>query len=596
VLLNLIKFRVNIGGVKLQNKFKIWYGESRGKSLQARITVSFLVIMLILISLLSMILYQQSYKMVTKNTADKAFEISKIASKYIDIDEFKKLQTIEDEQTDAYIKMREQLSYIREISGSKYIYTMRKTGDEEFIYVIDGSLEEDMSHIGDVEEYAEYYDQVWSGKPYVANQIEKIEEWGTLISAHYPLEDENGIVVGFVGVDYNAESIYLALMNFRRISLGITLLFGIIVCVYGLTISRSIVKPIKAISKTADAIANYNLDIEKLNIKSKDEIGSMANSVNEILYNFRNIIGYTADASKKINVQGSGLNKISYEVKQSSEQITATMQEIAAGAEEQANSSSEIANSINNLNQLIEKANEESKVLETSSDSVLDSSEKGVKEMNASVMQMESISNMVKDSMKKLKGLNEKSQNISKLIEVINGISAQTNLLALNATIEAARAGEMGKGFGVVAVEIRKLAEQVGVSAEEISDIITGIQNESIVVSTSLEGTYGQVQIGANQIKASGESFQSINSDIIWIIQKVKSIAIGLEEITNNSKEINIAIEQITSISEENVMGIEETATSVEHQNMTVESLFSSATTLAELAAELDKIVGRFKI
>lgn len=122
------------------------------------------------------------------------------------------------------------------------------------------------------------------------------------------------------------------------------------------------------------------------------------------------------------------------------------------------------------------------------------------------------------------------------MVQVIKSISEQTNLLALNAAIEAARAGESGKGFAVVADEIRKLAEEVGHSVNEITELVISIQNESKTVASSLEKGYEEVEKGTNQIKGTGEIFRIIDVNISEIVDKIDYVSSKFDNIQQNSK------------------------------------------------------------
>ena len=172
---------------------------SMSRSIKVKITVFFLIIVLSITALLSVILYWQCSAMVTKEASDRAYETVEGASEAIDIDEFVKLQTVEDEKKPSYIQMRQNLEYIRKISGAKYIFTMRKTDDGNFMYVVDGSSIEDISHIGDTEESMPAFEKVWSGEVHKDEKIHHEEGWGSFISSYYPLKDNQGNVVGFIG-------------------------------------------------------------------------------------------------------------------------------------------------------------------------------------------------------------------------------------------------------------------------------------------------------------------------------------------------------------------------------------------------------------
>jgi len=564
------------------------------KSLGIKITVFFLITVLSASFLLSYIQYLKSYNIITKNVADKAYSIAKEASKEIDIKEFVKLQTIEDEKKDSYKKMQEKLNYIRKFSGAKYIYTMRKASDGNFMYVIDGNTSEESSHIGDIENTTTELEKAWSGEAYIEDKIENCGEWGILISAYYPLKDNQGNVIGILGVDYDAESTYLDLQKLKSANYIIFTLFTLVIVVLGIAFSHSITKPLKRMAAIAQKVSNFDLQVETIAVKGEDEIAQLANSINIMVSNLRNIISQTSDISEKINKQSSDIYNICLEVEQSSEMIASTMEEMAAGVEEQASSSSNIANSVDSLNRLIEIANQKGESLYNSSNTVLSSTERGNKEMNESIKQMQIINNMVKDAVVKLENLNENTKKVAILIEVINNIAEQTNLLALNAAIEAARAGDSGRGFAVVADEIRKLAEQVNASSVEIANIINSTQEESKIVADSLNSAYVQVEEGTNQIKIVSDTFNQINVEILDMINKVNDISNNLKEITENSNKIAIAMEQIASIAEENSAGVEETASSVQNQANSIKHLSGYADTLSTLALQINDMNKKF--
>ncbi|WP_350445897.1 methyl-accepting chemotaxis protein [Anaeromonas frigoriresistens] len=375
--------------------------------------------------------------------------------------------------------------------------------------------------------------------------------------------------------------------------LGALTLLGVIVI--SIFIARNIANPLIVLRNKTEKVAQGDLR-EEFNIKRKDELGQLATSMNSMIYNLKHMIEETLHTSKEIDIQSNSLNTASIEIKKGSEQIAVTMQEMAVGSEDQASSSTSISNSVQNLDKLIGKANYEGKILADSSQVVFKASNEGIQEMKKSINQMAIINEQVNNSVEKVKNLDIKSQEISKLVQVINDISDQTNLLALNAAIEAARAGEAGRGFSVVSEEIRNLSEQVSKSAIEISEIIRNMQHESKLVTESLDSTYDQVQKGTLQITVSGEYFNNISSEITQMIDKIENVTDSLDNIESNSKEISSGVQNIASISEENSASTEETAASVQQQYSSVENLSENANLLSGLSAKLNDMVKKFKI
>lgn len=377
------------------------------------------------------------------------------------------------------------------------------------------------------------------------------------------------------------------------ISIILALIFGSTIVFF---ISRGISRNLKKVVDMTNKIAEGDLNVEALKYKGKDEIGQLSESTNKMLYKLQDMIKEITESSNRVDEQSNDLKQIASEVQQSSEQIAATMEEMSAGAEEQASSATEIASSIFNLTELIDRANFNKEALQISSKDIKVIVQEGTSQMETSIGTMSHINGILEDTVLNVKQLAKNSEKVSVLVQIINDIAEQTNLLALNAAIEAARAGEAGRGFAVVADEIRKLADQVGKSVKEITSIVMGIQVDSRSVTVSLEKGYHKVQEGTHNIKATGEIFVSINTEISTMIERIKNVAENLDEISQNSKVINTAGDHIAAISEENSAGIEETVASVEEQNSSMEIITENANSLADSAELLKQLISQFKI
>ncbi|EPY2272013.1 methyl-accepting chemotaxis protein [Clostridium sporogenes] len=377
---------------------------------------------------------------------------------------------------------------------------------------------------------------------------------------------------------------------------------GLIIILIGLIIFTFIVliKKISNLDEISDKLkelSNNEGDLtSRIQSNSKDEVGEIASSFNNLLENLQNLIIQIINTTLDIKKQSDEFITISQGIKEGSEQITVTMEEMSEGVEEQAVSASEVASSSQNLNNIIEEANESEKSLKISSKEVLRITKEGKNEMESSVNQIISINDIVKESVQKVNRLDFQSQEISKLVQVIKSISEQTNLLALNAAIEAARAGESGKGFAVVADEIRKLAEEVGHSVNEITELVISIQNESKTVASSLEKGYEEVEKGTNQIKGTGETFRIIDVNISEIVDKIEYVSSKFDNIQQNSKKIEEEIQKVASVSEETSAGIEETTASVQEETNSIEIVFQNALKVSELSDNLSNMVKKFKV
>lgn len=386
---------------------------------------------------------------------------------------------------------------------------------------------------------------------------------------------------------YHKGLIYTALL------VAASILISIFIWLY---ITRNIVKPIIRMKESANHIAEGDLsnDMEPLN--SKDELGDLNEALQKMVGNLRDIVGYSKDISSRVLSSSQVLATATNETRSGSKHITETMNEMAEGSEQQAQDAVTIAESMNEFTESIDNAYNHGITISDTSQNVLELAVSGNANMDTSLQQMKTIHHIVQEAVHKVRSLEQHSQDINKLVQVINGIAEQTNLLSLNAAIEAARAGESGKGFAVVADEVRKLADGVSDSVQDITRIVNGTQQEIHTVITYLESSFTEVEKGTENLTDTGQAMQHIKQSVTHVADSIKEVTDGLKQLTNQSITINQSIENIASVSEESAAGIEETFSITEQSAHSMDQVLLNAEELEQLANELNEKMGQFTI
>lgn len=380
------------------------------------------------------------------------------------------------------------------------------------------------------------------------------------------------------------------------VSMSVIILITFVSVAVALITSHLIAKPIKEIKERMKSIAAGNLNHDPLILHSNDEVGQLVQAANEMQQSNRDLLIKINAVSESVTSQSEELTQSANEVKVGSQQIASTMQELAIGSETQATNASDLASGMSTFSAVVNEANANGKQIERVSKEVLEMTENGTQLMDSSNQQMKKIDQIVHNAVQKVDGLDIKSQEIAKLVSVIEDIAAQTNLLALNAAIEAARAGEQGKGFAVVATEVKKLAEQVANSVGDITSFVEDILNETKIVKTSLNKGYEEVELGTKQINSTSETFAEINHTVMGMVDRIKVVSENLATITSISEKMNHSIGDIAAISEESAAGVEQTSASSQQISSSMDEVANSSEELEIMAEDLNKLVKQFRL
>ncbi|MGN7942579.1 methyl-accepting chemotaxis protein [Virgibacillus sp. 6R] len=369
----------------------------------------------------------------------------------------------------------------------------------------------------------------------------------------------------------------------------------ILLVILSVVIARMIVRPIKEVKGLLTEAENGDFTV-KGSYQSKDEIGELTTSFNNMTNTLQSVFTTVQDSSQQVASASEQLSASAEQNSKASEHITLTVQELASGSDKQvdkvADSSKVITEITNHTKTIADHTEKITKDVLHASEMSLEGNQ-AIKKVNE---QMNSIYENVNSLSEAIKGLNDRSNEIGQITNVITGISAQTNLLALNAAIEAARAGEHGKGFAVVADEVRKLAEESTSSTEKIAQLIQLIQSDTDKTIQTMKKAAEEVYSGLNVVHVAGDSFQKIELAVNGVVSQIEDISESLKKLANGTDIVNESIQNVSDVAKESAMITQNISAATEEQLASMEEISSSSQSLARLADDLQIVIKQFKI
>jgi methyl-accepting chemotaxis protein len=315
-------------------------------------------------------------------------------------------------------------------------------------------------------------------------------------------------------------------------------------------------------------IAANNLAIDDVPVDSEDEIGQAGIALNEMKNNLSGVIRVMAGTAHKL----AG----------ASQEISAGAEEAAESAKNQANQTHQVATAMQEMSATVQQVSENSQKASESSQQSAQAARDGGKVAEETLTTMNSISDSTKAVAARITELGKRCEQIGKIAAVIDDIADQTNLLALNAAIEAARAGEQGRGFAVVADEVRKLAERTAKATKEIATMTDSIQMETTSTVQAMDRNGEEVRVGVERTQASGAALTRIIQKAGEVGDMVASIATAAREQSSATDDINSSISQIADLAKQSSTTAEQTA--------------KACTNLSTLAQDLKNLVRQFKL
>ena len=404
-----------------------------------------------------------------------------------------------------------------------------------------------------------------------------------------------------VGVTVPVDQALTNLYDTRNAIIFITLPIFIMALILMYVAAGKLTKPINELTGVITRLSNFDLRYDKDHaankyLKRKDEIGEITNAVATMQKNLTEIINEIMGVSNNLAASSQELSASSEEMKASAEEVARATEEVASGAEEQTAQIEETSSNIDELDQGLDNINQLSGNMNNQSGKVLENIKSGNQSIEKSIDQINKVKIQAEKTSENVNDLGERSQKIGEIVELIEGISSQTNLLALNAAIEAARAGEAGRGFSVVADEIRQLAEESSAATQEITGLIKEIQNGAKASVEEMNKAREAVGDSVEAIGVTDQSFKVIEEAVNSLEDLINNLDISTEQISENSTMVNKSIQEIGSVSEQSAANAEEVVASTEEQASSTQEIVHASEDLAEMAEKLSSTVEQFML
>jgi methyl-accepting chemotaxis protein len=389
----------------------------------------------------------------------------------------------------------------------------------------------------------------------------------------------------------------LAKMNsFKTVSLSTTFIMLILATGASILFAQRLTKPIQVLSSAIEKIAGGNLKEEQIAVKSQDELGKMAAAFYNMNSNLRAIVGKITHLAENVSSSSTELTTSAEQSTQAIGEVSDAISLVASGAERQMETvkgavavveqvSSNMEETVKTANQVAEASGKMAEAAKSGGESVVNAQN-----------QMGSIENTMANCALAVGKLGERSQQIGQFVNTIAAIAGQTNLLALNAAIEAARAGEQGRGFAVVADEVRKLAEQSQTATEQIAELIHVIQTEIGEAVLAMKQGTKEVAVGQTVVNSANESFNEIMNLVNQVSGQIQGISVAAQQMADSSKTVVASVYEISDISKKATDQTHTVYAATEEQAASMQQITAFSQGLADMAKELQQTVNHFKL
>ncbi|WP_144510257.1 methyl-accepting chemotaxis protein [Bacillus sp. FJAT-22090] len=575
------------------------------KSLSTKMALILITVMLFLFLAVSALFTMSTLRTVEDSIRSQAVSTSNYLASKIDGDKYKKF-TENPVENDDYWDIRNQLINVLDSTGVLYVYTL-KADPSAVEIMIDGYAKgvEGAATIGQSTTGTTYEDvkAVFKGDS-VSTQVINDPEFGRYLSAFSPIKNSKGEIVGILAVDIAAENVVAIQNNLLKTTIPIVaVLFFVIILILSTIFYLYTKRTFAPLGIVSEALGDFaegkwtaaSKKVEAIKFKSENEISALAQAFTVSHKQLSTIMNEITNQSHRLSQSSTQLFGTIEDTMETNRVINAHMVELAEGSAKSLQNSEESVTALEEMSIGIHKIADSGNDMTDTSNDVAEFISKGHEESQQVVVQIKEVQEMFLQTGSKVTELSSQSKQIQEITVVMTGIAEQTNLLALNAAIEAARAGEAGKGFAVVADEVRKLAEQSKQSAEEIRTLIDNFELVTNEVRDVMEVTSAKVIAGTESVQEIGNMLERIVSMINQINLEIQENSAVTEEMSAGSEEILAAFEDIKGFARNTASQTIEVASSTEEQTKAMGTLETMSGDLQKVAQSLSELIEKFE-
>ncbi|MGE5627734.1 MAG: methyl-accepting chemotaxis protein [Solirubrobacterales bacterium] len=515
------------------------------------------------------------------------------AVKAIDGDKISAIITENNMDSTDFKEMYDSMIRFKADKNVRYLYTFSEIDDKNVAYIVDASVE-DACPIGETYPIDEDMKKAFNGEVVSTNKV-VTDEYGSFISAYAPIKDSSGKVVAIVGADQDV-GIYNNIAKVL-IKLIILIIFSVIFIsiVLAVAFSKKLNKSITIIETNLGLMAEGDLTNPVL-VNRKDEIGRIAKDIDAVRISNSVLLSEVKGNSKQVLDGVNDLSYLSNVMTDSADHVAEIVKGLSLSAVAQAHSLNEISSNMAKFGYEIDEISGLAEDTNSNVKNINGMAQSGNMELQSLIKQLSEVKEVFKNLSDKIIILSTQIEKISDITDMINGVADQTNLLALNAAIEASRAGEAGRGFSVVADEIRKLSEQSKDSSQQINELIKNISSNSKEAVYTTENVSEKLNEQINVIETSLLSFKAIIESIDIIVPKVEKIRDSAITINSEKNVILDRVKELDNSAGETSSSAVTISNSVESVSGASRKVCHTAETLNEMAVNMMKQTDKFKL